>query len=43
MNKMSQAEANYREGNPRRSCGPCGHFQGNKHKCDVVEGSVIGY
>jgi hypothetical protein len=24
--KVSQAEANYREGNPRRSCGLCANF-----------------
>ena len=26
--KQSQQEANYREGNPQRSCGLCGHFAG---------------
>ncbi len=37
---MKQAEANYREGSPIRSCGMCGHFQGNNYKCDVVDGQI---
>jgi hypothetical protein len=38
--KMSQEEANYREGNPQRSCGLCGHFDSKGHSCDVVEGEI---
>ena len=38
--KQSQAEANYREGNPQRSCGLCGHFDSKGHSCDVVEGDI---
>ena len=38
--KQSQAEANYREGNPQRSCGLCGHFDSKAHACDVVEGDI---
>ena len=38
--KQSQAEANYREGNPQRSCGLCGHFDRKGHSCDVVEGEI---
>ena len=43
--KMSQEEANYREGNPQRSCGLCGHFDSKGHSCDVVEGDIspFGY
>ena len=39
-NKVSQQEANYREGNPRRSCGLCGHFDSKGKSCDVVEGEI---
>ena len=38
--KASQQEANYREGNPQRSCGLCGHFDSKGHSCDVVEGDI---
>jgi hypothetical protein len=38
--KMSQQEANYREGNPQRSCGLCGHFDSKGHSCDVVDGEI---
>ena len=38
--KQSQQEANYREGNPQRSCGLCGHFDSKGHSCDVVEGDI---
>jgi hypothetical protein len=38
--KMSQQEANYREGNPQRSCGLCGHFDSKGHSCDEVEGEI---
>ena len=38
--KQSQQEANYREGNPQRSCGLCGHFDSKGHSCDVVEGEI---
>jgi len=38
--KQSQQEANYREGNPQRSCGLCGHFDSKGHACDVVEGDI---
>ena len=38
--KQSQREANYREGNPQRSCGLCGHFDSKGHSCDVVEGDI---
>jgi hypothetical protein len=38
--KVSQQEANYREGNPQRSCGLCGHFDSKGHSCDVVEGDI---
>ena len=43
--KQSQQEANYREGNPQRSCGLCGHFDSKGHSCDVVEGDIspFGY
>jgi hypothetical protein len=43
--KQSQQEANYREGNPQRSCGLCGHFDSKAHACDVVEGDIspFGY
>jgi hypothetical protein len=38
--KQSQQEANYREGNPQRSCGLCGHFDSKDKSCDVVEGEI---
>jgi hypothetical protein len=38
--KQSQEQANYREGNPQRSCGLCGHFDSKGHSCDVVEGDI---
>ena len=38
--KQSQEAANYREGNPQRSCGLCGHFDSKGHSCDVVEGEI---
>jgi hypothetical protein len=38
--KTSQEEAFYREGNPQRSCGLCGHFDSKGHSCDVVEGEI---
>jgi hypothetical protein len=38
--KQSQQKANYREGNPQRSCGLCGHFDSKGHSCDVVEGDI---
>ena len=38
--KQSQQEANYREGNPQRSCGLCGHFDSKGKSCDVVEGDI---
>lgn len=38
--KVTQAEANYREGNPQRSCGLCGHFDSKGSSCDVVEGDI---
>ena len=38
--KQSQQEANYREGNPQRSCGLCGHFDSKGKSCDVVEGEI---
>ena len=38
--KQSQQEADYREGNPQRSCGLCGHFDSKGHSCDVVEGDI---
>jgi hypothetical protein len=43
--KASQQAANYREGNPQRSCGLCGHFDSKGHSCDVVEGEIspFGY
>jgi hypothetical protein len=43
--KQSQQAANYREGNPQRSCGLCGHFDSKGHSCDVVEGDIspFGY
>jgi hypothetical protein len=41
--KMSQQEANYREGNPQRSCGLCGHFDSKDKACDVVEGEISPY
>ena len=43
--KQSQAEANYREGNPQRSCGLCGHFDSKGKSCDVVDGEIspFGY
>ena len=43
--KQSQQEANYREGNPQRSCGLCGSFDSKDHGCDTVEGDIspFGY
>ena len=43
--KQSQQEANYREGNPQRSCGLCGHFDSKGKSCDVVDGEIspFGY
>jgi hypothetical protein len=43
--KQTQEAANYREGNPQRSCGLCGHFDSKGHSCDVVEGEIspFGY
>ena len=38
--KQSQQEANYREGNPQRSCGLCGHFDSKGKSCDVVDGEI---
>jgi hypothetical protein len=38
--KQTQEQANYREGNPQRSCGLCGHFDSKGHSCDVVEGDI---
>jgi len=38
--KQTQQAANYREGNPQRSCGLCGHFDSKGHSCDVVEGDI---
>jgi hypothetical protein len=38
--KQTQEAANYREGNPQRSCGLCGHFDSKGHSCDVVEGDI---
>ena len=41
--KMSQQEANYREGNPQRSCGLCGNFDSKGHACYEVEGDISPY
>src|SRR6476646_1175881 len=41
--KQTQEQANYREGNPQRSCGLCGHFDSKGHSCDVVEGDISPY
>ena len=43
--KQTQEAANYREGNPQRSCGLCGHFDSKGKSCDVVEGDIspFGY
>ena len=38
--KQTQQAANYREGNPQRSCGLCGHFDSKGHSCDVVDGDI---
>ena len=38
--KQSQQAANYREGNPQRSCGLCGHFDSKGKSCDVVDGEI---
>jgi hypothetical protein len=38
--KQTQQEANYREGNPQRSCGLCGYFDSKGKSCDVVEGEI---
>ncbi len=38
--KMTQQEANYREGNPQRSCGLCGNFDSKGHACSEVEGDI---
>ena len=38
--KQTQQAANYREGNPQRSCGLCGHFDSKGKSCDVVEGEI---
>jgi len=44
MTKMSQEDANYREGNPQRSCGLCANFTGSvgksAHQCNMVEGDI---
>ena len=43
--KQTQQAANYREGNPQRSCGLCGHFDSKGKSCDVVDGEIspFGY
>ena len=38
--KQTQEAANYREGNPQRSCGLCGHFDSKGKSCDVVDGEI---
>ena len=38
--KQTQEQANYREGNPQRSCGLCGHFDSKGKSCDVVDGDI---
>jgi hypothetical protein len=37
MQKASKAAADYRAGDPIRNCGLCGHFLGNRHRCEVVK------
>jgi hypothetical protein len=45
--KVSQEQANYRMGNPQRSCGLCANFGGswgeNAYTCRVVEGEISPY
>jgi len=38
--KQTQQAANYREGNPQRSCGLCGYFDSKGKSCDVVDGEI---
>lgn len=42
--KVSQKEANYREGSPGRRCGNCSHFRrgmgGDDNSCTVVAGKI---
>jgi hypothetical protein len=41
MQKASKPQADYREGNPMRSCGLCGNY--TNHKCKVVFGDISPY
>jgi hypothetical protein len=45
--KISQQQANYRMGNPRRSCGLCANFTGSAgsapYQCTKVEGEISPY
>ena len=47
MPKLTQAQANYREGNPQRSCGLCQHFTGSagsgRYQCTKVMGRISPY
>ena len=41
MNKISQANANYRNGNPQSCCGLCKYFEGAAHgTCTRVAGRI---
>jgi hypothetical protein len=45
--KISQEQANYRMGNPQRSCGLCANFTGSAgegaYQCTKVEGEISPY
>jgi hypothetical protein len=40
--KQTQAEANYRRGNPINHCGVCRYYQGY-HRCSQVMGNISPY
>lgn len=40
--RMTQAEANYRRGDPINSCGVCRFYQGH-HRCSQVMGVISPY
>lgn len=42
--KLSQADANYRRGEPTKHCGVCDYYEGNDtQSCTRVEGPISGY
>jgi hypothetical protein len=42
VTKETQAEANYRGGNPTSHCGVCVYYQGH-HRCSKVSGDISPY